>query len=135
MECKKDALWPFSPDAGRMVANLETAHHQWVDVPRAREELPVYMFWQTKNGRDYLAIKPGFEDSGTTVGYALRLEPSITNQPTHDGDILLLHPRLVVFFLGARTRLLRPLRLTVIQDALVREGAFIVRVHAHHCEG
>ena len=68
MEYKKDAFRPFSPDAGRVIANLETAHHQWVDARRAIEELPISMFWQTKDGRDYLAVKRGSEDSGTTVG-------------------------------------------------------------------
>lgn len=68
MEYKPADFSPFSADAGRAIANLERAHHQWVDSRRALEELPVSMFWQTKNDQKYLAVKQLSNDSGTTFG-------------------------------------------------------------------
>ena len=68
MEYKLSDFSPFSADAGRAIANLEMAHHQWVDSRRALEELPVSMFWQAKDGQDYLAVKQLSTDSGTTLG-------------------------------------------------------------------
>lgn len=68
MEYKLADFSPFSADAGRAIANLEMAHHQWVDSRRALEELPVSMFWQAKDGQEYLAVKQLSNDSGTTLG-------------------------------------------------------------------
>jgi hypothetical protein len=58
----------FSPDSGRAIANLEMAHHQWTDSRRELEAMPVSMYWQTKDGQDYLAVKQHSSDSGTTFG-------------------------------------------------------------------
>lgn len=68
MEYKKSDFTPFSPDAGRAIANLEAAHNQWVDTRRAIDALPVTMFWQTKEGREYLTVKNHSSDAGTTLG-------------------------------------------------------------------
>ena len=68
MEYDVSQFVPFSPDAGRTIANLATAHNQWVDTRRALEELPVTMFWQLKDGREYLAVKHESSDPGTTLG-------------------------------------------------------------------
>lgn len=68
MEYKLADFSPFSADAGRAIANLEMAHHQWVDSRRALEELPVSMFWQAKDGQEYLAVKQVSNDPGTTLG-------------------------------------------------------------------
>jgi hypothetical protein len=58
----------FSPESGRAIANLEMAHHQWTDSRQELEALPVSMYWQAKDGQDYLAVKQHSSDSGTTVG-------------------------------------------------------------------
>ena len=50
-------LIQFSKDAGRVIANLEAAYTQWLEAQQAYQELPVTMFWQNKNGTDYLAYK------------------------------------------------------------------------------
>lgn len=59
---------PFSADAQRSIANLEAAYEQLVTVERELEALPTSMFWQRKNGKDYLAVKKASSDSGTTQG-------------------------------------------------------------------
>ena len=59
---------PFPTDAGRVIANLEAAYTQLVDARRQLDVLPVTMFWQTKSGTDYLAVKSSSSDPGTTVG-------------------------------------------------------------------
>ncbi len=58
----------FSADAGRVIANLESAYYQLLDASRAHDSLPVSMYWQNKSGVDYLAIKASSADSGTTEG-------------------------------------------------------------------
>ena len=68
MEYSFSDFTPFSKDAGRTIANLEMAHHQWVDSRRALDELPVTMFWQAKGDREYLAVKQQSSDPGTTLG-------------------------------------------------------------------
>ncbi|MFT3817342.1 MAG: GSU2403 family nucleotidyltransferase fold protein [Rubrivivax sp.] len=59
---------PFSPDAGRVAANLEAAYEQWLDARQQLAELPVSMYWQAKASGDYLAFKQRSSDPGTTVG-------------------------------------------------------------------
>lgn len=59
---------PFSPDSGRVVANLEAAYEQWLDARQQLSALPVSMYWQAKAGGDYLALKQRSTDPGTTVG-------------------------------------------------------------------
>ena len=59
---------PFSQDAGRVIANLEAVYDQWMQAQQAYRVLPVTMFWQAKDGREYLAIKQTSLDPGTTVG-------------------------------------------------------------------
>ena len=58
----------FSKDAGRVIANLEAAYTQWLEAQQAYQELPVTMFWQNKNGTDYLAYKEIAGQPGTTLG-------------------------------------------------------------------
>ncbi len=59
---------PFSVDAGRVIANLETAYEQVLETERALAAMPSSMYWQNKSGTDYLAQKRGPGDSGSTVG-------------------------------------------------------------------
>ena len=68
MTHKKTDFVPFSADAQRSIANLEAAYEQLVDIERELDALPTSMFWQTKNGKDYLAVKKSSSDSGTTQG-------------------------------------------------------------------
>ncbi len=68
MTYKRTDFVPFSADAQRSIANLEAAYEQLVDVERELEAMPSSMFWQSKNGRDYLAVKKSTPDSGTTQG-------------------------------------------------------------------
>jgi hypothetical protein len=57
MRHKKTDFVPFSADAQRSIANLEAAYEQLVDIERELDALPTSMFWQIKNGKDYLAVK------------------------------------------------------------------------------
>jgi len=59
---------PFSPDAGRVAANLEAAYEQWLDARQQLATMPVSMYWQTKPSGVYLAVKQHSNDPGTTVG-------------------------------------------------------------------
>jgi hypothetical protein len=59
---------PFSPDSGRVAANLEAAYVQWFDARQQLLKMPVSMYWQTKASGDYLAVKLSSSDSGTTMG-------------------------------------------------------------------
>ena len=45
---------PFSPDSGRVAANLEAAYVQWFDARQQLLKMPVSMYWQTKaSGEPY----------------------------------------------------------------------------------
>jgi hypothetical protein len=68
MVYKKSDFVPFSADAQRSIANLEAAYDQLLDIERALQAMPTSMFWQNKNGTDYLAVKRSTADSGTTRG-------------------------------------------------------------------
>lgn len=58
----------FSPDAGRVIANLEAAYEQWLDARQQLATMPVSLFWQSKPSGDYLAVKQRSTDPGTTLG-------------------------------------------------------------------
>ena len=58
----------FPADAGRVMANLESAYIHLVDAARQLAALPISMYWQSKSEKDYLAIKRTSSDPGTTVG-------------------------------------------------------------------
>ena len=68
MMYEKADFVPFPADAGRVIANLEAAYNQLVDANMQRDALPTSMFWQTKSGTDYLAVKRSSSDPGTTAG-------------------------------------------------------------------
>ena len=59
---------PFSPDAGRVAANLEAAYDQWLNARQQLAKMPVSLYWQTKASGEYLAVKQRSSDSGTTAG-------------------------------------------------------------------
>ncbi len=68
MTYRKTDFIPFSADAQRSIANLEAAYGQLVDIERELDAMPTSMFWQTKNGKDYLAVKKSTSACGTTQG-------------------------------------------------------------------
>ncbi len=68
MVYKRGDFIPFSPDADRIVANLEAAYEQWLDAQRELDSMPSSLFWQSKGSTDYLAIKVRPGGSGTTIG-------------------------------------------------------------------
>lgn len=59
---------PFRSDAGQVIANLEASYEQWHQARQTLALLPSSMFWQSKGGTDYLAVKNGSYDSATTKG-------------------------------------------------------------------
>lgn len=59
---------PFPSDAGQVIANLEASYEQWHQARQSLAVLPSSMFWQSKEGTDYLAVKEGSYDSATTKG-------------------------------------------------------------------
>ena len=68
MTYQRDDFGEFSNDAGRVIANLDSAYTQLVDATRQLATLPVSMYWQRKSGTDYLAVKHKSSDFGTTLG-------------------------------------------------------------------
>lgn len=68
MAYKKADFIPFPSDAGQVIANLEAAYDQWHQARQTVASLPSSVFWQTKGGVDYLAVKHGSYDSATTTG-------------------------------------------------------------------
>ncbi len=59
---------PFRSDAGQVIANLEASYEQWHQARQSLASLPRSMFWQSKGGTEYLAVKRGSHDSATTRG-------------------------------------------------------------------
>lgn len=59
---------PFTADAQRVAANLEQAYSAWIDARRDVERLPVSMYWQAKEGADYLSVKHTSNHAGSSVG-------------------------------------------------------------------
>jgi len=68
MVYQKTDFIAFSADAQRVAANLEQAYDAWLDARRQLEALPVSMYWQSKDGADYLAVKHHSNDSGGSLG-------------------------------------------------------------------
>jgi len=68
MSYKKADFIPFRSDAGQVIANLEAAYDQWHQARQTQASLPVSLFWQSKNGVDYLAVKNRSGDSARTKG-------------------------------------------------------------------
>lgn len=68
MKHKRADFIEFSADAGRVIANLESAYNQLLDASRAYDAMPVSMYWQNKSGTDYLALKTSSHHGGTTQG-------------------------------------------------------------------
>ncbi|HEY4079282.1 MAG TPA: GSU2403 family nucleotidyltransferase fold protein [Burkholderiaceae bacterium] len=58
----------FSQDAGRVIANLETAYEQWLDARQQLARLPVSMYWKTVGDVEYLGVKINSNSTGTTGG-------------------------------------------------------------------
>ena len=65
---KKSDFIRFSPDSGRVIANLEMAYEQWLDAKRQLARLPVSMFWRSVRGTAYLGVKINSISTGTTGG-------------------------------------------------------------------
>lgn len=68
MSYKISDFTPFSPDAVRVIANLEAAYEQLRDLQRELDAMPVSMYWHAKAATEYLTIKPTSSGPGTTHG-------------------------------------------------------------------
>lgn len=68
MEFIKVNYTEFSSDSQRVIANLEQAHAQWVDLQQLLQALPVSMYWVEREGKEYLYAKQTSQDSGTSLG-------------------------------------------------------------------
>ncbi|MBI5900615.1 MAG: hypothetical protein HZB40_15460 [Rhodocyclales bacterium] len=58
----------FSDEALRLCANLDQRHDAWTAAVRNLDALPSSMYWVTKDGRDYLTVKPRAGDHGKSQG-------------------------------------------------------------------
>jgi hypothetical protein len=68
MEYKRENYTEFSSDSQRIIANLEQAHAQWVDLSREIQALPASMYWVEKESNEYLYAKQTSQDAGTSLG-------------------------------------------------------------------
>lgn len=68
MTYKKSDFIPFRSDSEQVIANLEAAYDQWHQARQSLVALPVSMYWQSKEGVDYLAVKNSSYGSATTQG-------------------------------------------------------------------
>ncbi len=68
MAYKKSDFVPFKSDSGQVITNLEAAYDHWHQARQGLASLPTSMYWQTKGGVDYLAVKSGSYDTATTRG-------------------------------------------------------------------
>lgn len=122
MSYKRSDFLPFSPDAGRVIANLESAYEQWLDARQALNEMPVSMYWKSGASADYLAVKETSSSSGKTFGVR---SPETEKQyrQFHD-DKTELRQRLAKAdeLISERSAQCRALRLPVLPD---RQGEIL----------
>ena len=106
----------FSLDAGRVIANLDSAYAQLVDVTRQLTALPVSMYWQRKSGADYLAVKYKSSDFGTTLGArSPKLETELEDW-AQEKEALKAKLRALTQTLSERAHQYRALRLPALPD-------------------
>lgn len=116
MGYKKDDFIAFSTDAGRTIANLETAYSQWLDTRLALDALPVSMYWQTKNGQDYLTVKQNSNDAGSTQGARTALLEAQLLEFLQQKEALKARMALTEPLVRDRAAQYRALRLPVLPD-------------------
>ena len=116
MEYTKSEFSKFSPDADRVIVNLEMAHNQWVDAHRELSELPVSMFWKGDESRQYLAVKNKSTDSGERL--ALRCDETEKILSGYQEKKAALKARISALnsTIGDRAAMYRSLRLPVLPD-------------------
>jgi hypothetical protein len=68
MQFLKSDFVPFSSDSQRVSANLEQIYQAWLDAKRELDEMPMSMYWASKDQTDYLHIKQHTGDNGTSLG-------------------------------------------------------------------
>jgi hypothetical protein len=118
LKYEKADFIPFSADAQRVAANLEQGYSAWISARRDVESLPVSMYWQAKEGVDYLSVKHQSSDPGTSIG---RRDPQ--TQARYDKFIaskadLKERVRSADAMIAERAGLYRRLRLPSIADQL-----------------
>ncbi len=58
----------YSADAQRITANLEQSYAGWLDAVQQLQAMPTSMHWVKRADTEYLAVKSGSFDPGTTIG-------------------------------------------------------------------
>jgi hypothetical protein len=116
MEYKRENYTEFSSDSQRIIANLEQAHAQWVDLNRELLELPASMYWVGKDGKEYLYAKQNTQDDGTSFG--AKNESTIARFEQYTAQKTDLKTRLANLesMLAERAGLYRRLRLPSLPD-------------------
>jgi hypothetical protein len=116
MQYKRENYTEFSSDSQRIIANLEQAHAQWVDLSRELLALPVSMYWTAKDGREYLYAKQNSQDDGTSLG--AKNEETIKRYEEFSAQKSDLKARLASLenMLSERVGLYRRLRLPSLPD-------------------
>ena len=119
---EKSAFTRFSPDSGRVIANLETAYEQWLDAKRQLARLPVSMFWRSVRGTEYLGVKLSSNSNGTTGGARSPATVAEYEQFHRDKDELKAQVERADQLIHERAGLYRNLRLPVLAD---RQGELL----------
>lgn len=112
----------FSPDSGRVIANLETAYEQWLDAKRQLARLPVSMFWRSVRGTEYLGVKLNSNSTGTTGGARSPETEAEYEQFHREKSELKLRVERADQLINERAGLYRNLRLPVLAD---RQGELL----------
>ena len=122
MVYQKSDFIRFSPDSGRVIANLETAYEQWLDAKKQLARLPVSMFWRSVQGTVYLGVKLSSNSNGTTGG-ARSLQTEAEYEQFHrDKEELKLQVARADQLINERAGLYRNMRLPVLAD---RQGELL----------
>lgn len=106
----------FSTDAQRVTANLEQAYVAWVDARRQLEAMPVSMYWQSKDGVDYLTVKHYSSDSGGSLGRRSPETEALLEDFLANKNRLRDRVKLTDATIAERAALYRRLRLPSIPD-------------------
>ena len=122
MVYQKSAFNRFSPDSGRVIANLEAAYEQWLDAKRQLAKLPVSMFWRTVRGSEYLGVKINSNSNGTTGGARSAETEAEYEQFHRDKDELKAQVERADQLIHERAGLYRSMRLPVLAD---RQGELL----------
>lgn len=116
MSYKKSDFVPFRSDSGQVIANLEAAYDHWHQARQVLAALPTSMYWQTKGGVDYLAVKSNSYDTATTKGAHSAETAAVYESFVAEKELARKRAAEADALIEQRALLYRALRLPVMMD-------------------